>query len=82
MPSKNHVFVTTAIALSIAGLGLGSKVLADCGDCDKAKSTGKVREGFNQPLILSGIKNIKIAVGELDSYMQQQGASKEHLQEN
>lgn len=81
MLSKNYVLVTAAMALSIAGLGLSSKVLADCGDCEKAKGTGKVREGFNQPLILSGIKTIKIAVGELDSYMQQQGATKEHLKE-
>lgn len=54
---------------------------ADCGDCPK-NSKGKkanMREGFNQPLILSGIKNIQILVGDIDEMLTAQGVSKDHL---
>ncbi len=67
------------IATSAGALIVPSQ--ADCGDCPK-NSKGKkanMREGFNQPLILSGIKNIQILVGDIDEMLTAQGVSKDHL---
>lgn len=68
-----------ALMLSaIVGAGFVPNAYADCKDCSKNESQGR-REGFNQPLILAGIKNIKVAVGEIDETLKEKGASQEHL---
>jgi len=74
------------LACSIALIAASSGVLsapgqADCGDCPKNNQSKKnnMREGFNQPLILSGIKNIQILVGDIDEMLTSQGVNKEHL---
>ncbi|MDX1985078.1 MAG: hypothetical protein SFV17_00165 [Candidatus Obscuribacter sp.] len=70
-----------SLALILAGM-LGTVLIpsafADCKDCPKSESAGR-REGFNQPLILSGIKSIKVAVGEIDDTLKEKGANQEHL---
>lgn len=50
---------------------------------DKAAEAGhtKLKEGFNEPLILSGLKNLKVSVGEIDSYLAERGLSKDNLEE-
>lgn len=67
------VLVQMALSIPVA-------VKADCGDCPKkAADKESRREGFNQPMILSGIKSIKVAVGELEDSLKAQGASSENL---
>lgn len=67
------VLVQMALSIPVA-------VKADCGDCPKkAADKESRREGFNQPMILSGIKSIKLAVGELEDSLKAQGASSENL---
>lgn len=76
-------------ALSISGL----PSLANCGesDCCEAKAPrevkktenqtgGKVREGFNQPMVLSRLSTVKLVVGDLDQFSQDHGVSKNHLE--
>lgn len=45
----------------------------------KDTSSGKSREGFNQPLILSGLKQMKLVIGELDQFSIDHGVSKEKI---
>ncbi|CAN5514914.1 hypothetical protein BH11CYA1_BH11CYA1_02610 [soil metagenome] len=42
-------------------------------------SAGKSREGFNQPLILSGLKQMKLVIGELDQFSIDHGITKEKI---
>lgn len=61
-------------------LSIPVAVKADCGDCPKKDADKESRrEGFNQPMILAGIKSIKLAVGELEDSLKAQGASSENL---
>jgi hypothetical protein len=41
---------------------------------------GKVREGFNQPMVLSHLSTVKLVVGDLDKFSTDHGVSKEHLE--
>ncbi len=45
---------------------------------DKPSQSG-AREGFNQPLVLSHLKTMKIIVGEIDKTALDHGVTKEHL---
>lgn len=45
----------------------------------KDNSSGKSREGFNQPLILSGLKQMKLVIGELDQFSIDHGVTKEKV---
>ncbi|NJL72092.1 MAG: hypothetical protein HC888_11160 [Candidatus Competibacteraceae bacterium] len=63
---------------AIVGPGFVPNAYAECKECPQNESKGR-REGFNQPLILSGIKTIRVAVGEVDETLKEKGASQEHL---
>lgn len=52
---------------------IDSKTLA------KDNSGAKTREGFNQPMILSGLKQMKLVVGELDQFSIDHGITKEKI---
>ncbi|MBP9093341.1 hypothetical protein KBI23_20135 [bacterium] len=54
---------------------IDSKTLAK----DSDTSSGKSREGFNQPLILSGLKQMKLVIGELDQFSIDHGINKEKI---
>ncbi|MFA6209481.1 MAG: hypothetical protein WCT03_23040 [Candidatus Obscuribacterales bacterium] len=56
-----------------------SKTLAPTKAGEKDVSTGKSREGFNQPLILAGLKQMKLVIGELDQYSIDHGITKEKI---
>lgn len=52
---------------------IDSKTLA------KDTASGKSREGFNQPLILSGLKQMKLVIGDLDQFSIDHGLTKEKI---
>ena len=56
---------------------IDSKTLAK--DTSKDTSSAKTREGFNQPLILSGLKQMKLVIGELDQFSTDHGVTKEKM---
>jgi hypothetical protein len=56
---------------------IDSKTLAK--DTSKDTSSTKTREGFNQPLILSGLKQMKLVIGELDQFSIDHGITKEKI---
>jgi hypothetical protein len=42
---------------------------------------GPKREGFNEPFILSHLKQLKVVVGKLDAYATENGESEDHLKQ-
>lgn len=44
------------------------------------KSPPKVREGFNQPLVLSHLSSLKVVVADLDKFSTDHGVTREHLE--
>lgn len=61
------------------GASKGKTKSIDSKTMAKDTSSGKSREGFNQPLILSGLKQTKLVIGELDQFSIDHGVTKEKI---
>lgn len=73
-----------ALYTSALAITFSAGITSEAASTDKkpaATTPARLQEGFNEPLVLSGLKILKIAVGELDPYLLEQGLAKDKLEE-